>query len=66
MEGWKVVFSTDKIYNAEMAKSILQENGVEAAILNHKDSEFLIGDIEVFVEEKNETNALNILKDFKS
>ena len=48
-----------------MAKQMIQQNGIEAVIMNQKDSSYLIGNIEVFVQAENETFALQILKNLK-
>jgi hypothetical protein len=47
---WAVVFETDQLYRAEIALQVLQEEGVEAVIMNEKDSSYIvIGDIKVLV-----------------
>jgi hypothetical protein len=66
-KGWKQVFLTAYDYQAEMAKSILEENGIKAVVLNQKDSVYkLFGNYEIYVEEKSESEALELLKDLKN
>ena len=45
MNDWVVIFETGQLYRAELVKSLLNDNNVEAVILNQKDSSFKIGAI---------------------
>jgi hypothetical protein len=66
-KGWIQIFMTGQDFKAQMAKDLLEENGIEALILNHKDSTFTtFGDIEVYVREEVEEKALDIIKNLKS
>ncbi|MFA9388835.1 MAG: DUF2007 domain-containing protein [Prolixibacteraceae bacterium] len=65
-KDWKQVFLTGQAYQAEMAKEILENNGINAVILNQKDSVYLtFGDLEVYVNEKDVDRAVELLKDLK-
>ena len=35
MNDWVVIFETGQLYRAELVKSLLNDNNVEAVILNH-------------------------------
>ena len=37
MNDWVVIFETGQLYRAELVKSLLNDNNVEAVILNQKD-----------------------------
>lgn len=66
-KGWKQVFITGDNYKAEIARDLLEENGINSVILNQKDSVYqTFGDIEVYVNEMDETESLEILKQLKS
>ncbi len=66
-KGWKEVLVTSQEYKAEMAKSILEKNGIKGVILNQKDSTLLsFGELAVYVEEHNEKKALELLKELKN
>ena len=66
-KGWKQVLLTTLEHQAQMAKSILEENNIKAVILNQKDSAYQsFGEIAVFVEEHFEAKAIELLKDFKN
>ena len=60
-ENMKEVFTADKLYKVEMMKELLAENNIESFILNKKGSELLIGDILLYVDEKDEKKALEII-----
>ncbi len=64
---WKVAYMTGDNYRAEMARQILGQNGIEAVIMNRKDTAHAsFGDIEVFVKEENEESARELLKELES
>ncbi len=62
---WIVVYRTGELHRAEMAKQIIQQNGIEAVIMNQKDSSHLIGNIELFVKAENKAFALQLLKNLE-
>ena len=66
MKGWIKVGSFAQMYRAERLKEALEQENISAVILNEKDSSFLIGEIEVYVEEAEQTKAEPILKEFNS
>ena len=66
-EGWKLVYFTGDNYRGELAKELLEENGIHAVLLNRKDSSYLVfGDVEVYVSDEDEKGANRILKHLKS
>lgn len=66
-KDWKQVFLSGHMYQAEIARDILENNGINAVILNQKDSAYrAFGDIEVYVNEKNVDKANELLKELKS
>jgi hypothetical protein len=65
--GWKLVYFTGEDYRGYIAKELLEENGIQAVVLNRKDSTYTtFGDIEIYVSEKDEEEATRILKQLKS
>ncbi len=50
---WKLACSYSDFYQAIMAKNLLSEVNINSMIMTKKDSAFLLGDIELFVEEEN-------------
>jgi tmRNA-binding protein len=61
---WVVLKTYVNFENAQTAKRILERNDISAVIVNERDSSFLIGELELYVEIDNKTKAENILKDF--
>lgn len=65
MDNWITIFSTTEINQAELAKQTLENNGIEAVIMNHRDSSFPLGEIQVMVNEVEKERAEEIVKIIK-
>ncbi|HKL31781.1 MAG TPA: DUF2007 domain-containing protein [Tangfeifania sp.] len=66
-EGWKQVFLTGEEYKANMAKDILENDGIKTVLMNRHDTAYKsFGDIEVYVQEADEQKALELLKELKN
>lgn len=66
-KDWKLVFLTGQLYKAEIAKEIMENNGINAVIINQQDSAFLdIGNVEVYVNENDVDQANELLKELKN
>lgn len=63
MNNWQRVFSTDKIYRAEIVKAVLEDNGLQPVIINKKDTAYQIGNYEVFVAPEGVMKAIKIIED---
>jgi hypothetical protein len=64
MKDWTKIQVFDRIYQAELCKDILLRNGIEAYIINARDSLFLIGDIELYVKNSEESKAKALIDEF--
>ena len=62
MNDWTAIFVTDQPYRAEIIKGVLCDNGVEAIVMNHKDSSFTIGNLELMVKNEDAEKAAKIIK----
>lgn len=60
--NWSVVYTHNLLYNVEIAKSILDDNNIESVIINRKDSNYFIGDIELYVSNDDFENARKIIE----
>lgn len=60
-ENMKKVFSADKMYKIKIIQELLEENKIESYLLDQKGSAFLLGDIHLYVDEKDERKALGII-----
>lgn len=62
-DKWITIYETDQLYQAEIIKGVLCDNGVEAFVLNQKDSSYImIGTIKVMINEKDREKAAAIIK----
>lgn len=62
MEDQFVLIATAAdVYEAEIIRGLLEENGIEVSVINKKDSEFLIGEVEVYVPRPQVALAHEIL-----
>lgn len=61
-DNWISIFTTDQLYKAEFVKETLGLNGIEAVILNQKDSSYHFGSITVMINGKDKEKAAEILK----
>lgn len=59
MKGWKKVYQSGNPIEAEIMRSMLEEQGIDAVVMNHRDSSLLFGNAEVWCREEDETIALN-------
>jgi len=65
MENWKCIFTTDQLYKADAVKDFLAEENIEAFVVNKKDSSYLLGDVELYVQPEDENTAIGMIKGFK-
>ena len=65
MKDWSVVYKTPIVSRAEIVRSILQDRGFSAVIMNKKDSTIHLshGQIEVLVPNDQLMQALKIVTD---
>jgi len=65
-KDWKQVFLTGESYKAEIARDLLENNGINSVIMNQKDSVYqTFGDLAVYVNEQDEEKAIEILNELK-
>ncbi len=61
-DNLKEVFSAGKMYKIKIMQELLAEGNIESFVLNQKGSSFLVGEIQLYVDEKDEAKALSIIK----
>jgi len=59
-ENWVLLKTTGDDFTAEIIKGMLEENQIESFVMNKRDSEFLLGDVELYVH-SNDFEKANIL-----
>ncbi|MCB0687449.1 MAG: DUF2007 domain-containing protein [Saprospiraceae bacterium] len=59
-DGWILVYQADEEYKAEVIRQLLEHNGLHPVLMDHKDDEFRIGSVELFVSalEAEKANAI--------
>jgi hypothetical protein len=63
-KNWVCIFSTNISYQAEIAKDLLNENEIDAVIINKQDSNYLFGILEIYVERDNAIRGKHLLRNF--
>jgi hypothetical protein len=61
----KEVFSANDMYKIDIIREVLAENKIESFVLDQKGSALLLGEIHVYVNDKDEAKALDIIKKHK-
>lgn len=66
-KDWVIVYSTNQMYLAEIAKQVLADNGMNSIIINKKDSSYNdFGDIELYVNHDFFIKAKALIKEIES
>ncbi len=60
-QAWPVVYQADEEYKAEIIRQLLEGNNLHPVIMDHKDDEFRIGQVEVLVPPAERDAAMQIL-----
>lgn len=63
--NWKRIFFTANLFEAELARTKLIDNGIECKILNKQDSAYLFGEIELYVLAQHVVKAKHIISNIK-
>lgn len=61
--NWRKVYSTGTLYKAEIVKDVLEENDIQAVLLNKQDSFYHFGDIEIYVQPDDVIRAKFLIKE---
>ena len=61
-KSWKKIYFSGDEFKVLMARDLLEENGINAVIMNQKDSSYkTFGEVELYIEERDEKESLQIL-----
>lgn len=63
MKDWSKVFETQILHRAEIVRAVLDETGMEAVIVNKKDSMYNLGFFEVYVKADHVLKAIKLIND---
>lgn len=62
MEDWTKIYSTDQKYKVNLLRGLLAENDIESRDISNKDSSFLIGSIDIYVQSKDLERAGQLIE----
>lgn len=65
-KDWVKIFATNQLFRAEIVKGMLQENGINAVLINRLDSSYLgalPGMAELYVHLSQEGEAIRLLQE---
>lgn len=65
MEDWVKIYSFETQYKAELTRGLLEQNDIKAVVVNAKDSLFLIGAYELYVNSSDEKKAIAIVDEYR-
>ena len=61
MKDWEKVYITAHQHQAEIVLAVLEDHGIEAHLIDKRDSSYLFGDIEIYVRPANIEEARKII-----
>ncbi len=65
-KDWEKIFTTSQPYQAEVARQVLEEAGIQAVVINKKDSSYLaFGEAEVYVQQDDVIRAKQLIKNLE-
>ena len=65
-KDWVMIFNTNNLQLSEIAKSVLENNDIEAISMNKMDSAYLFGEIEIYIKREHVVRAKHLLKNLSS
>jgi type III secretory pathway lipoprotein EscJ len=61
MKDWEKIYIAGQLHQAEIVKAVLEDHEIEASIIDKRDSSYLFGDAEVYVQQKDVAEARRII-----
>ncbi|MEY4594826.1 MAG: hypothetical protein RIQ47_1236 [Bacteroidota bacterium] len=61
MKDWEKIYIAGQLHQAEIVKAVLEDHEIEASIIDKRDSSYLFGDVEVYVQQKDVAEARRII-----
>jgi len=62
-DGWVLCYQADEEYKVEIIKQLLESQGLHPVMLDHRDSEFRLGNVELYVAPEEQAGALKAIQD---
>ena len=63
MNNWQKVFETQKAYQAEIVKALLEEQQYNPVVVSKQDSSYHWGTFQVFVAPEHVLNSIKLIQD---
>ncbi len=63
VEDWKLIYRSTEEYKAEIIKQLLTDNGLHPVLLDHKDSEFGLGEAEIYISPLELVEAKRVMEE---
>ncbi len=60
-KDWVLIYQADEEYQGEIMKQLLLDNGLHPVLLDRKDDEFRIGQVELFISPLEQEEAREIM-----
>ncbi|HAK00001.1 MAG TPA: hypothetical protein DCM62_08250 [Bacteroidales bacterium] len=61
LSDWHLIYSSQYLHQAEFYKAVLEDFGIQAVVINKKDSAYLFGEVELYVQSDDVINAKQII-----
>jgi hypothetical protein len=59
--NWMKVYSSNQLWQVELIKGLLADHDIESIIVNKKDSSYLFGEVELYVNVEDAFTAKQII-----
>jgi type III secretory pathway lipoprotein EscJ len=60
-QRWTTIYTSTNLYQAEILRQALEANGIDAVLLNKKDSSYQFGEVQVMVPEADFAASTEII-----
>ncbi len=62
-DNWQKIYSSSWEHKLKILQAVLKEQGIQSVIMNKKDSAYLFGEIELYVQANDVLKSKQIIKD---
>lgn len=63
MKEWQKIYETEHPVRAEIVKSVLEDSGISAIIMDKKDRNYQFGTLEILVKRAEVVKSIRIIQD---
>ena len=62
-KDWIMIYQADEEYKAEIIRQLLENHGLHPVLMDKKDDEFRIGQVEIFIAPEEADQARHIMSE---